>query len=72
MSEGQVHDSEYTVELLSNAKVCIPDKANSLTKHGFYHELYKARNVVERFFLRIKNRRNTSTRYNKLALMIKL
>ena len=37
------------------AKVCIPDKANSLLKHDFDRELYKARNVIERFFLRIKN-----------------
>lgn len=72
MSEGQVHDSECAVELLSNAKVCIPDKANSLTKHDFDHELYKARNVVEHFLLRIKNRWHISTRYNKLSLMIQL
>ena len=31
-------------------------------------ELYKACNVVERFFLRIKNRRHIATRYDKLAL----
>ena len=30
--------------------------------------LYKARNVVERFFLRIKNRRHIATRYDKLTL----
>ena len=48
--------------------VCIPDKANSLTKHEFDRELYKARNVVERFFLRIKNRRHIATRYDKLAV----
>ena len=35
--------------------VCIPDKNNS-------------RAVIERFFLRIKNRRRIATRYDKLAL----
>ena len=49
------------------AQVCIPDKVNSLLKHDFDHELYKARNVVERFFLRIKNHRHIATRYDKLA-----
>ena len=47
---------------------CITDKNNSLIKHDFDKELYKARNVVERFFLWIKNRRHIATRYDKLAL----
>ena len=48
--------------------VCIPDKTNSRTLHEFDRELYKARNVVERFFLRIKTRRHIATRYDKLAV----
>ena len=48
--------------------VCIPDKANSRAVHDFDKELYRARNVVERFFLRIKNRRHIATRFDKLAL----
>lgn len=48
------------------ATVCIPDKVNSLLKHDFDYELYKARNIVERFFLRIKNHRHIATRYDKL------
>ena len=46
----------------------IPDKNNSRALHEFDKELYKARNVIERFFLRIKNRRRIATRYDKLAL----
>ena len=49
-------------------RVCIPDKANSRTLHEFDRDLYKARNVVERFFLRIKNRRRIATRYDKLTV----
>ena len=49
-------------------RVCIPDKANALRKHEFDRELYKARNGVERFFLRLKNRRRIATRYDKLAV----
>ncbi|MBR4642405.1 MAG: transposase [Selenomonadaceae bacterium] len=47
--------------------VCIPDKNNSRTLHEFDRDLYKAHNVVERFFLRLKNRRHIATRYDKLA-----
>ena len=50
------------------AEVCIPDKVNAVTKHNFDLELYKARNIVERFFLRIKTRRRIATRYDKLSL----
>ena len=47
---------------------CIPDKANFKIKHAFDSELYKQRNIVERFFQRIKNYRHISTRFDKLAL----
>ena len=47
---------------------CIPDKANFRIKHDFDAELYKQRNVVERFFQRIKNYRHVATRYDKLAV----
>ena len=50
------------------AVACIPDKANFRIKHDFDSELYKQRNVVERFFQRIKNYRHIATRYDKLAL----
>ena len=46
---------------------CIPDKANYRIKHDFDSELYKQRNIVERFFQRIKNYRHVATRYDKLA-----
>lgn len=49
------------------AEVCIPDKINFKTKHSFDAELYKQRNLVERFFQRIKNYRHIATRYDKLA-----
>ena len=49
------------------ATVCIPDKATFKVKHAFDSELYKQRNLVERFFQRIKNYRHLATRYDKLA-----
>ena len=47
--------------------VCIPDKTYSRALHEFDRELYKARNVVEHFFLRLKNHRHIATRYDKLG-----
>jgi len=49
------------------AVACIPDKANYRIKHDFDSQLYKQRNLVERFFQRIKNYRHVATRYDKLA-----
>ena len=47
--------------------VCIPDKVNFKVKHSFDAELYKQRNLVERFFQRIKNYRHIAFRFDKLA-----
>ena len=46
---------------------CIPDKVNSKVKHDFDAQLYKQRNIVERFFQRVKNYRRIATRYDRLA-----
>ena len=49
------------------AEVCIPDKSNAVVIHDFDKELYKSRNIVERFFQSIKNYRHVATRYDKLS-----
>ena len=68
LTGGQVHDLECAGELLSKVNLegetVLGDKA-FCSAHD--RELYKARNVVERFFLRLKNRRHIATRYDKLA-----
>ena len=67
-------DKAYSCEQLRvflaerGAVACIPDKANFRIKHDFDSELYKQRNIVERFFQRIKNYRHVATRYEKLAV----
>ena len=48
------------------AIICIPDKITARVKHDFDKELYKQRNLVERFFQRIKNYCHIATRYDKL------
>ena len=52
----------------SVALSCIPDKVNSKVKHSFDEEVYKQRNIVERFFNRIKDNRHIATRYDKLSI----
>ena len=49
------------------AVVCISDKKNFKVKHDFDTELYRQRNLVERFFQRIKNYRYITFRFDKLA-----
>lgn len=54
----------------------IPDKSNRKDKHCFSRTLYKERNLVERFFNKIKHFRRIATRFEKYAdnylAMIKL
>lgn len=47
--------------------VVIPNKSNRKTPYAFDAQLYKARNVVERMFCRLKDFRRIATRYDKLA-----
>ena len=49
------------------ALVCIPDKVNAKIKHDFDRELYKKRNVVERFFCRLKDYLRITIRLDKLS-----
>lgn len=50
------------------ATVCVPDKSNAVIKHDFDEELYKQRNIVERFFQRIKEFRHIAIRFDKLDI----
>ena len=67
LTGGQIKvlaDKAYSCEKIRNqleergAHVCIPDKSNFKMKHFFDSELYKRRNIIERFFQRIKNYRH--------------
>jgi len=49
------------------AKVVIRPRSNRKVKRRYSRVLYRTRNVVERFFKRIKNLRRASTSYDKLA-----
>ncbi len=55
---------------------CIPGRRNRKIPIIYDKELYKKRNVVERFFLKIKSFRKIATRYEQKTLnflsMVKL
>ena len=66
---GEVFDSKVAVDLLKKVALpCIPDKINSRIKHSFDKEVYKHRNIVERFFNKIKNNRHIAMRFDKLSI----
>jgi len=50
-----------------NAWANIPPKRNRKTRICFSRHLYKARNLVERFFNKLKPFRRIATRYDNLA-----
>jgi len=47
----------------------IPSKKNRLNPQAHDHYIYKERNIVERFFQKIKRFRRIATRYDKTARM---
>lgn len=49
------------------AKAVIPPRANRRQTIRWSKTLYRHRNIVERFFCRIKHFRRIATRYDKLA-----
>jgi transposase len=51
----------------AGAKAVIPPRANRREKIRWSKAIYRHRNLVERFFCRIKQYRRIATRYDKLA-----
>ena len=62
-------DSDALVETLKERGITpvIPSKANRKVPRKTDFALYRERNLVERFFCKIKQYRAISTRYDKLA-----
>lgn len=63
------YDANDLLEYLArhNIQAVIPPKANRVTQREYDRHVYKDRNLVERFFGRIKQFRRIATRYEKLA-----
>jgi transposase len=63
------YDADWIRQFVSDqgAWANIPPKRNRKASIGFSPDLYRSRNLVERFFNRIKQCRRIATRYDKLA-----
>ena len=63
------YDSDALLEALQERQIAtvIPPKANRKAPRQTDFALYRERNLVERFFNKIKHYRAIATRYDKLA-----
>lgn len=68
-----VGDKGYDADALvaqinaAGAKAVIPPRSNRREPRAYDRHVYKDRNLVERFFNRLKQFRRIATRYDKLA-----
>lgn len=51
-----------------NATAVIPPKGNRKVLRSYDMHVYKSRNLIERFFARLKQFRRIATRYDKLDI----
>ena len=63
------YDSDAFVQTITaqGSQAVIPPRSNRLNQRLFDSHIYKDRNLIERFFSRIKQFRRIATRYDKLA-----
>lgn len=63
------YDSDAFVATVEaqGAQAVIPPRSNRRTLRSFDRHLYRDRNLIERFFSRLKQFRRIATRYDKLA-----
>ena len=62
------YDAGHLIEKIveTGADAVIPPKRNRKVQRPYDAELYKERNVIERFFNKLKHFRRVATRYDKL------
>lgn len=65
----KAYDADGLIDAIHriNARVLIPPKSTRCVQRVFDRHRYKHRNLIERFFCRIKQFRRIATRYGKLA-----
>jgi transposase len=68
VAADKAYDSNALIDAItaSGAQAVIPPRANRTEARTFDRHIYKGRNLVERFFCRIKHFRRIATRYEKL------
>ena len=65
--KGYVSDDFIEIIELSGATAVIPPRSYRKNTRPYDKHIYKERNLVERFFQKIKNFRRIATRYERLA-----
>lgn len=74
----RAYDADWIRDVIDDqdCRACIPTKSNRIDHIAFSKRTYKKRNLIERFFSKIKQFRRIATRYDRLALtylaMVKL
>ena len=70
MIGDKAYDSDaFIAEIVSNDAIAvIPPRKNRKETRTYDKELYKKRNIIERFFHRLKQYRRVATRYEKYAV----
>lgn len=65
----KAYDADGLIEAIvrSGAQAVIPPRANRKQARSLDRDQYKHRNLIERFFCRMKHFRRVATRYDKLA-----
>ena len=65
---GRTYEADKTLALAKNHgfKAVVPPKKNRKLPWSYDRQLYKHRNIIERYFLRLKRFRKVLTRYDKL------
>jgi transposase len=69
LSADKAYDTDAILEHLANEGIeaVIPPRSHRIVQRPIDHHQYKNRNLIERFFCRIKRFRRIATRYDKLA-----
>jgi putative transposase len=64
------YDADHLIEKVTQtgAEAVIPPKRNRRVQRSYDIDLYKERNVIERFFNKLKQFRRVATRYDKLLV----
>ncbi len=66
----KAYDADWLIDALEarSIQAAIPPKRNRRAQRDYDKYLYKERNLVERFFNKLKQFRGIATRYDKLAI----
>jgi transposase len=65
--KGYDADANRSAIRAAGADPCIPPRKSRTAPTAYDRHLYKERNVVERYFARVKQYRRVATRYDKTA-----